>query len=231
MRSDAPPTPPPHGLARALADAAAPLFAMPSAPRLVNPYDAADPVLDAPGAAATRRANLLASFAALAPRPRLLLVAEAPGPHGARFSGVPLASEAQLLDPDFPFDGSPTSVDAAHGRPLDEYSARIVQRVIGDARREVVIWNAVPFHPHPDGKPRGIRAPTRTEIGRFALVLAAVVAAVRGARPDVPVVAVGRVAERALADVGVEAVYLRHPSQGGARIFADGLAALLAAHG
>ena len=180
-----------HALAHALAAAAAPLFEVPCEARLANPFTAADARLDAPGGAATRRANLLASFVALAPRPRLLLVAEAPGPHGARFSGVPLVSEAQLLDPDFPFDGAPTSVDAAHGRPLDEYSARIVQRAIGEARREVVIWNAVPFHPHPDANPRGIRAPTRAEVVRFAPVLAAVVEAVRRVRADVPVVAVG----------------------------------------
>ena len=217
-----------HALARALAAAAAPLFDMDGDARLASPYAAADPLLDAPGAAATRRANLLASFVALDPRPRLLLVAEAPGPHGARFSGVPLVSEAQLLDPAFPFDGAPTSLDAAHGRPLDEYSARIVQRVIGAARREVVVWNAVPFHPHPAGRPRGIRPPTRGEIRRFAPALGAVVAAVRVASAEAPIVAVGRVAERALADVGIDARYLRHPSQGGATVFADGLRALLA---
>ena len=217
----------PHALARALAAAAAPLFEMEGDARLASPYAAADPALDLPGAAATRRANLLASFAALHPHPRLLLVAEAPGPHGARFSGVPLTIEAQLLDPDFPFDGTPTSVDAAHGRPLDEYSARIVQRVIGDARRSVVIWNAVPFHPHREGQPRSIRPPTRREVIRFAPALAAVVAAVRAASPAAPIVAVGRVAERALAGIGTDAVYLRHPSQGGARIFADGLRRLL----
>lgn len=218
-----------HALARALAGAVAPLFALASEADLVNPFTAADPVLDAPGGAAMRQANLLASFEALAPRPRLLVVAEAPGPHGSRFTGIPLVCEQQLLDPDFPFDGAPTSVDAAHGRPLREYSAGIVQRVIGEARREVVVWNAVPFHPHPPGQPRGIRAPTTAEVRRFLPHLAAVVAAVRSVRPDVPIAAIGRVGERALAAVGVEATYLRHPSQGGARLFANGMAALLAA--
>ncbi len=102
-----------------------------------------------------------------------------------------------------------------------------MQRVIGDARRSVVIWNAVPFHPHREAQPRSIRPPTRGEIRRFAPALAAVVAAVRAASPAAPIVAVGRVAERALADIGVAAMYLRHPSQGGARLFADGLRRLL----
>jgi hypothetical protein len=44
----------------------------------------------------------------------------------------------------------------------------------------------------------------------------------REARPY----AVGRVAERALADVGVEAPYIRHPSHGGKRRFVAGVAAL-----
>jgi hypothetical protein len=65
--------------------------------------------------------------------------------------------------------------------------------------------------------------PLRAEVVRFQPLLADVVAAVGDAR----VLAVGRVAERSLAEVGVAATYLRHPSQGGARLFAEGLRAVL----
>lgn len=203
-------------LTRALFDAA-------PAPGLFNPYRDFDPALDVPDAPAIRRANLAAYLDALGAPPPILLVAEAPGPHGARFSGVPLTCEAQLADPAFAFAGRPTCRLDVSGGPLKEYSAGIVHRALGADWSRVLIWNTVPFHPHPPGRPRGIRPPTRAEVRAFTPLLADVVAAVRPAR----ILAVGRVAERALADAGAAATYLRHPSQGGARLFADGLRAAL----
>ena len=194
------------------------LFAEPGTETLFNPYRDEDPRFDVPGAAAIRRSNLAAYLDALT-APDLLLVAEAPGPHGMRFSGVPLTSEAQLTDPAFPLAGQPTSL----GVPLGEYSARIVHRTLGRHWHRVFIWNAVPFHPHPVGKPRGIRPPTRAEVARFQPLLSGVVAALGAGR----VLAIGRVAERSLTELGVGATYLRHPSQGGARLFHEGLKAIL----
>ncbi len=194
------------------------LFEAPGTDTLFNPYHDEDPRFDVPGAPAIRRANLGRYLDALT-APAFVLVAEAPGPHGMRFTGVPLTSEAQLTDPAFPLHGQPTSL----GAPLREYSAGIVHRTLGADWARVFIWNTVPFHPHPPGKPRGIRAPTRTEVARFTPLLAGVLAVLAPAR----VLAVGRVAERALAHIGVTATYLRHPSQGGARLFAEGLRAVL----
>ena len=194
------------------------LFEVPGSSTLFNPYLDEDPRYDVPGAPAIRQANLGAYLDALTV-PDFVLVAEAPGPNGARFSGVPLTSEAQLTAPDAFLAGQPTSI----GMPLAEYSARIVHRALGADWARVLIWNTVPFHPHPPGKPRGIRAPTRAEVLRFQPLLAGVVAAAAPAQ----VLAVGRVAERALREIGVAATYLRHPSQGGARLFAEGLRAAL----
>jgi hypothetical protein len=42
---------------------------------------------------------------------------------------------------------------------------------------------------------------------------------------------VGRVAQQALAAVGVQDTYIRHPSHGGKREFLLGIAALTSAHG
>jgi uracil-DNA glycosylase len=90
-----------------------------------------------------------------------------------------------------------------------------VHRTLAELRLEedVLLWNVVPTHP---GTATSNRAPTRAEIaaGRpFLLELT------RGR----VVVAVGRVAAAAL-----DAPYVRHPSHGGARVFADGLRKLLA---
>lgn len=146
--------------------------------------------------AALRRARLAAYLEARCDA-RLLLVGEAPGYRGARVSGVPFTSERQLT-----------------GAGPAEATATIVHRVleelgIGD---DVLLWNVVPTHP---GTAVSNRPPTRSEVdaGRaFVDELAA------GRR----VIAVGRVAERAL---GVEAV--RHPARGGAAAFAAGLRALV----
>jgi uracil-DNA glycosylase family 4 len=138
----------------------------------------------------------------------VVLVGEAAGYQGARLSGIPFTSEHQLL---------------GHGQK--EPAATVVHRVLGalGVEADVVLWNAVPFHPH-RGQPQSNRPPTTTEVLGCRAFLEAVC---RGRR----VIAVGRVAAAAIrqANPGIQdAPYLRHPSHGGARQFADGLERLLA---
>jgi hypothetical protein len=64
-------------------------------PTLVNPYSRFDPALDRPGGAAIRAATLLAYMEARS-RPTLLLVGEAAGYQGCRFSGIAFTSERTL---------------------------------------------------------------------------------------------------------------------------------------
>jgi hypothetical protein len=139
----------------------------------------------------------LASYLCSRERATVLLVGEAAGYRGARVSGLPFTSERQL----------------SGGGPA-EATATLVHRALAalGAADDVLLWNVVPTHP---GTERGNRPPSRAEVEhgvRFALRLA------RGRR----VVAVGRVAERALS-----APYVRHPSRGGAAAFRAGLAAML----
>jgi uracil-DNA glycosylase len=127
----------------------------------------------------------------------VLLVAEAPGYRGTRVSGVPLTSERQLM-----------------GSGPAEATATIVHSVLAELglAGEVLLWNVVPTHP---GDARSNRPPTRAEVEAglpFVRELA------HGRR----VVAVGRVAERALGGP-----YVRHPSHGGATAFRAGLESVL----
>jgi uracil-DNA glycosylase family 4 len=159
------------------------------------------------GAARQRRERLRRYLHARWAAP-VVLVGEAAGYQGARLSGIPFTSEHQLL---------------GHGQK--EPAATVVHRVLGalGVEADVVLWNAVPFHPHRPGQPQSNRPPTTTEVLGCRAFLEAVC---RGRR----VIAVGRVAAAAIrqANPGIQdAPYLRHPSHGGARQFADGLERLL----
>lgn len=207
------------------------LYDVPAGDRLFNPYLDTD-ANDGPGAPATRRANLEAALDAVAEaapggRPEVLVVAEAPGPWGCHFSGVPFTNERQLLDPEFPVHGAPTSARfAATGEPMRETSGGIYWGAMLPHWGRFWTWNAVPFHPYRAGEPLTIRTPGVREVRRWHDLLAGVVEAIEPAA----CVAVGRKAEGALRAIGTDPLYVRHPSQGGATRFRDGIAAFWAEH-
>lgn len=195
-----------------------------------NQYRDVDPRLDRPDGAEIRRRNLqhyLETFADA----RYILVGEAAGYAGCRFSGIPFTCEAQLVGPErLPWVAVQGAVQGNDDGVLDrssvrdklwvEMSARIVWGALG-TRRDCLLWNAFPWHPHRPGEPLTNRAPGRNlkdglEVLRCLLDLF----------PDAEVCAVGRVAQRALAQVGVTARYIRHPSHGGKPRFVAGVEAL-----
>jgi hypothetical protein len=181
-----------------------------------NPYRGRHDDLDLPEAPEIRRANLRAYLSAYDTTPPLFLLLEAPGPWGCRFSGVPITSEAQLTDPDFPIDGWQTSTE---DEPHTEYSASIFWRVLQPLFPHFFIWNSLPLHPHDPGEPLSIRTPRRTEVREWQPLLSDLLDALDPTR----IVGVGRKAERALDEAGADPTYVRHPSQGGATKFEVGM--------
>ena len=162
----------------------------------VNPYSVFDPAFDREGGAATRAANLVAYLRSRM-SPELLLVGEAPGYQGCRFSGVAFTSERSL---------PPERRSSLRPEGWSEPSATIVHRALRDLGIEdvVALWNACPMHPA-GGRANSNRTPTRAEVGEGALCSAAAALGVPGC--------------------------LRHPANGGARKFRDGLAACAAEMG
>lgn len=108
------------------------------------------------------------------------------------------------------------------GHGTREITATIVHRVLAElgAEAQVLLWNAVPYHPHHPGEPESNRPPTAAELAACHELLNPVVA---GRTP----VAVGQTAARALLKLRAAVVVVRHPAFGGKAAFAAGLEAVL----
>jgi hypothetical protein len=207
------------------------------APGVANPYRDAVPDLDGPAAPRRRRRNLEAYLDRVG-TPRLVLVGEAIGFRGGRFSGIAFTSERQLAGPEgpggrrLPWAGAPFQATSRNPDLWLEPSGSIVWDALGGDPRGALLWNAFPWHPFGARGPLSNRTPERSLVAAnlhvLERLLAETVAETGGAR----VLAVGRTAGAALAAVGLDAPALRHPAHGGAEIFRRQLrAALLPAPG
>jgi hypothetical protein len=121
-----------------------------------------------------------------------------------------------------------TSANAAV-KPMRERSAAVIWDELerGGCAREVVLWNAFPWHPYraaveaddsgPSG-PSSNRKPKRTEVEQGRAALDALLSAFSH---KLSIFAVGKVAEDALRgwDEAACAGYIRHPAQGGETLF------------
>jgi hypothetical protein len=152
----------------------------------------------------------------------LVAIGEAGGYQGMRWSGIAFTSERDLVRFGAPF----RRTCAARALPWSEPSGTVVHRVLEalGAERRVILWNTLPAHPHVPTRPLSNRRPRAAEVAlgaRFAERLLELT------QPRL-VLAVGRVAEALL---GSAAVYVRHPSMGGAVAFEQALRGLLSPGG
>lgn len=161
------------------------------------------------------------------PNPRLLIIGEAPGYQGCRYSGIAFTSERLLLERAIPgmsgLDGE--RITDRH-KPWSEPSATIVWGALHQFGLEsnTIMFNAVPWHPEGIRGAHSNRTPTAVEQADGRRHLTAFLAIYQGVR----VAALGNTASTALADLGVAHTKLRHPANGGATLFREGLADLVA---
>jgi hypothetical protein len=196
-----------------------------SDPGVVNPYRDSLPELDLPGGPRRRRANLEAYLERVG-RPRLVLLGEALGFRGGRFTGIAFTSERQLAGGArwrLPWAGEPFAPTSRNPALWLEPSGSVVWDALGGDARGALLWNAFPWHPFGARGPLSNRTPERRLVEANLDVLERLLEAVDGAR----VVAVGRTAEAALGRLGVEGARVRHPAHGGARLFREQLRAFL----
>ena len=192
------------------------IFRRASTPTLYNMYRDEARRFDVTGATELRRENVKAYLSAFRDRPDTLIVGEAPGPWGCRFTGVPYTSERLYECNHVPFRGRKTSLRA---ESYAESTATIFWKVMTPHFPRFLIWNAVPFHPHRVGEPLSIRTPSVTEVRAHLDIMEEVLRIVSPQQ----VLAVGRIAQRALSKLNHDCVPIRHPSHGGATAFRNGI--------
>ena len=178
-----------------------------------------------------RRENMEGYIEARRSHARVMLLGEAPSHRGCRFTGIAFCSETELVrKPELVARRqlTLTSRDAAT-KPQRERSAAVIWSEIERAGRpfEVVLWNAFPWHPYrADGGdaasgPCGPSSNRKPRLGEVAEGRRAFDALLRCFTRRLEVFAVGKVAEDALARWGGAecAGYIRHPAQGGEKLF------------
>lgn len=209
-----------------------------------NPWRDYDENYDyAPKAPQDRRENLSLYLQARLGQCPYVVVAEAVGYQGGRFSGIAITCERMLLglhphiEPahilptgghgrtsraDSPFITKQTQKDKGFNEPTDTVVwGAILEN--GLSPYEVLLWNIFPFHPHQEGKPLSNRTPTTAELQAGWSYTEALLKLNGKAQ----VIAVGQKAADTLAQFGVEAIALRHPANGGAGKYRAGFKALL----
>jgi uracil-DNA glycosylase len=166
-----------------------------------------------------RERNLRRYFDAIAESgPRVLLLAEAPGWRGMTVTGIPFVSAREVRAG--LFEGLELPPEPA--APWEASSAAVWSALADWHGPLPLAWPIYPHHPFVAGDPRTNRTPRPAEV-RAGTPAALELARAFGIET---IVAVGRKAQGALAAEGVEAPAVRHPAQGGARQFAEQLAAL-----
>jgi hypothetical protein len=189
--------------------------------------------------AQVRRRQLLAYLRERIGTADTLLLAEAIGYQGGHFSGIPMTSERLLLGglrhkgiiPEMVFRGlEPRRTSRPELRPngFTEPTATIVWGFVAEQEldpRSLVLWNAFPWHPFQPAK--GLlsnRTPKDDELRAGQIALENLLAIGRFRR----LVAVGEKSAALLSQLGIAAVKVRHPANGGAGLFRRQFRQLLA---
>lgn len=207
-------------------------------PDAFNPWVDFDPDYDVAYARSIRKAQLERYLTRRLGNARILLVAEACGYQGGRFTGVAMTCERMMLSlhptvnarmvigapgrrtsrADSPFLPKEIQRRSGFNEPTDTVVWDACLSA-GLAPEEFLLWNIFPFHPHQKGRMLTNRTPTEKELSDG---LAYTRELLRMTGPLL-LFAVGRKSEATLREAGYHPVGLRHPANGGANLFREGL--------
>jgi uracil-DNA glycosylase len=192
------------------------IFHHPSTEIIFNQYAGDIKGLDRKDGAKLRRENLFGYLSSLKRQPSILLLGEAPGPWGCRFSGIPFTGEAQLVRGELPFSGQQSSLSQS---PYSERSGTVFWGLLKQHHPDFFVWNTIPFHPHRPDDYLSVRNPRWSEVKEYLPLLSELLDILKPKQ----IAAIGRVAEKALKTIGRDCVYVRHPSYGGVKLFREGM--------
>ncbi|ARM86117.1 uracil-DNA glycosylase [Marinobacter salarius] len=204
--------------------------AAPKYPNVHNPWRQLCPTETSADGPQRRQARLISHLQT--PNPRLLIIGEAPGYQGCRYSGLAFSSERLLVERSIPrmseIQGLEGERITTRHKPWSEPSATIVWRALHEHGLETntILFNAFPWHPEGAKGMHSNRTPTTAEkaIGlEYLSMLLAIY-------PGIQLAALGNTASETLSNLSLKHTKLRHPANGGATKFRLGLAAMVA-HG
>jgi hypothetical protein len=203
------------------------VFPRSSTDTLFNQYQDADLRAECPDGPAIRRANLRSYLSSYHDMPVVLVVGEAAGPWGMRWSGVPFTSERQLVKQTVPFAGRAASLQnpAVHlGRrsPHTSGSATIFWRVMRRWFPAFLAVDVVPFFPHTKGDVLKKGTPSESEIRQFLHILEQTSTLLQPAT----IVAVGKTASEAIGNLGVDHEAVHHTAHDAKKEFPAGMQAI-----
>lgn len=206
---------------------------------LFNPWFHQDKKNDlVPNAPEIRRQQLELYLSERQHRAKYLFIAEALGYQGGHFTGIAMTSERILLGhqqekygvkPEHVFQGKKplrTSRPDLIEQGMSEPTATIMWGAmidLGINPYDVVLWNAVPWHPYK--KREGLltnRTPLTGEMEAGLKHLKNFISLFNKCKT----VAVGRKCEQSLTELGIDHIGVRHPANGGAPKFRNQFARL-----
>lgn len=196
-----------------------------SGKNMFNPWADTDEDIDnLPDAWINRQLNLRDHLRCDA---KYMLIGEAPGYQGCRYTGIPFTSERLLVEGKIPRLEYHKGIRiTTRSRPWSEPSATIVWGALKDLgiEHETILWNAFPFHPHNKDKPLSNRTPTRDEVNDGDEYMVHL----RQLHPNATIIAVGNTSHEMLCADGWKNIEkIRHPANGGATKFRKQLSEII----
>ena len=139
------------------------------------------------------------------------------GYRGGRRTGLALTDEVHLAAHGNLYGALPLA-RATRGPAMGERTAAVMWQVLTNLKRPIFLWNVFPLHPHERDDPMSNRCHTRAERQACRPLLIWLLETLNPRS----VIAIGRDAQAALADLDVAADKVRHPSYGGQTEFIAG---------
>jgi hypothetical protein len=190
------------------------------------------------GAPSIRRGQLHRYLCERLSTGKIVLVGEALGYQGGKFTGISMTSERILLGEHSSkgiltshvfSTGNPKKTSRSELKPkgFSEPTGTVVWRAISESRRrpnEFILWNIFPWHPfNPQKGYLSNRTPTASEVAEGAVIFSNLLESFHIEK----IFAVGRKSAYQLSQMGISAAVLRHPAQGGATQFRKQFAKLI----